>query len=243
MSIQQELTLFLNQQGIQSVGFAHLEQEDINLLKQCNMDFGDCSYGISIAVKLSDAIIDEITDAPTHTYFHHYRTVNTFIDQTLLKLGIYLEQKGYRYITVGASQSINLNGWNYNGRYSHKKLACLAGLGTIGKSSLFLHKEYGARVRLGSLFTNCPVSFQNHAPVSICKDCTLCTNACPSGAISGKEWHIGITREEIFSAETCSQYMKKQFQHIGRGAVCVICMKVCPQYQKRLHTPEKYDKI
>ena len=168
MSIQQELTLFLNQQGIQSVGFAHLEQEDINLLKQCNMDFGDCSYGISIAVKLSDAIIDEITDAPTHTYFHHYRTVNTFIDQTLLKLGIYLEQKGYRYITVGASQSINLNGWNYNGRYSHKKLACLAGLGTIGKSSLFLHKEYGARVRLGSLFTNCPVSFQNHAPVSIC---------------------------------------------------------------------------
>ena len=106
MSIQQELTLFLNQQGIQSVGFAHLEQEDINLLKQCNMDFGDCSYGISIAVKLSDAIIDEITDAPTHTYFHHYRTVNTFIDQTLLKLGIYLEQKGYRYITVGASQSI-----------------------------------------------------------------------------------------------------------------------------------------
>ena len=126
MSIQQELTLFLNQQGIQSVGFAHLEQEDINLLKQCNMDFGDCSYGISIAVKLSDAIIDEITDAPTHTYFHHYRTVNTFIDQTLLKLGIYLEQKGYRYITVGASQSINLNGWNYNGRYSHKKLACLA---------------------------------------------------------------------------------------------------------------------
>ena len=154
-----------------------------------------------------------------------------------------MEQKGYRYITVGASQSINLNGWNYNGRYSHKKLACLAGLGTIGKSSLFLHKEYGARVRLGSLFTNCPASFQNHAPVSICKDCTLCTNACPSGAISGKEWHIGITREEIFSAETCSQYMKKQFQHIGRGAVCGICMKVCPQYQKRLHTPEKYDKI
>ena len=137
------------------------------------MDFGDCIYGISIAVKLSDAIIDEITDTPTHTYFHHYRTVNTFIDQTLLKLGIYLEQKGYRYITVGASQSINLNGWNYNGRYSHKKLACLAGMGTIGKSSLFLHKEYGARVRLGSLFTNCPVSFQNHAPVSICKDCTL----------------------------------------------------------------------
>ena len=29
MSIQQELIQFLNQQGIQSVGFAHLEQDDI----------------------------------------------------------------------------------------------------------------------------------------------------------------------------------------------------------------------
>ena len=40
MSIQQELIQFLNQQGIQSVGFAHLEQDDIHLLKQCNMDYG-----------------------------------------------------------------------------------------------------------------------------------------------------------------------------------------------------------
>ncbi len=233
MTIQQELTEFLKQQGVWSVGFARLTPEDTAQLQQNGMDFGDCVCGISIAVKLSDAIVDEITDTPTHTYFHHYRTVNTFIDQALLKLGFYLEQKGYRYIPVGASQSINLNGWNYHGRYSHKKLACLAGLGTIGKSALFLHKEYGARVRLGSLFTNCPAATQNHAPVSVCGDCTICTRACPSGAIYGREWRVGMEREELFSAERCSQYMKKQFQHIGRGAVCGICMKVCPQYQKQ----------
>jgi hypothetical protein len=37
-----------------------------------------------------------------------------------------------------------------------------------------------------------------------------------------------VTREEMFDAEKCSQYMKKHFQHIGRGAVCGICMEVCP---------------
>lgn len=234
MSIQQELTQFLQQQGVPSIGFARLEDSDTQVLQESGLDFGDCIYGISIAIKLSDAIIDEITNEPTHTYFHHYRTVNAFIDQVLLKAGMFLEQKGYRYITVGASQSINKNGWNYNGRYSHKKLACLAGLGTIGKSSLFLHNDFGARVRLGSIFTNCPVAENNHAPVSICKDCTLCTTACPSGAISGREWSIGTKREEIFSPDVCSQYMKKQFQHIGRGAVCGICMKVCPQYKKQI---------
>ena len=34
----------------------------------------DFKYAVSIVVKLSDAVIDGITDAPTHVYFHHYRT-------------------------------------------------------------------------------------------------------------------------------------------------------------------------
>mgnify|MGYP003321127738 CR=1 FL=1 len=44
-------------------------------------------------------IIDEIDDAPTPTYFNHYRTVNAFIDRCLLKAGLFLESKGYKYIT------------------------------------------------------------------------------------------------------------------------------------------------
>ena len=35
-------------------------------------------------------------------------------------------------------------------------------------------------------------------------------------------------REEMFDAQKCSEYMKRKFQHIGRGAVCGICMEVCP---------------
>ncbi|MCM1363789.1 MAG: epoxyqueuosine reductase [Faecalibacterium sp.] len=215
---QQELKEFLINEGAADVGFCKVEDGD----------FGECVYAVSIAVRLSEAIVDEIELEPTHTYFNHYRTVNSFIDSLLLKSGLFLQRRGYKYITVAASQSINKDGWNYNGRYSHKKAAVLAGLGTIGKSSMFLHKKYGASVRLGTVFTNCEFDVNDVKPISICGKCTKCVDACPSGAIKGTEWTIGCTRDDMFDPQKCSEYMKKQFKHIGRGAVCGICMKVCP---------------
>lgn len=216
--IQNELYEYMLQQGASDVGFCKIDDGD----------FGECTYAVSIAVRLSETIIDEINGEPTHTYFNHYRTVNAFIDSLLLKCGLFLQKNGYKYITVAASQSINKDGWNYKGRYSHKKVATLSGLGTIGKSSMFLHKEYGAKVRLGTVFTNCEFDVSNIVPVSVCGNCTLCVDACPSGAIKGHEWTIGCNREDMFDPEKCSEYMKKHFKHIGRGAVCGICMNVCP---------------
>ncbi len=218
MKIQDELKEYLLSQGASDVGFCQLPDGD----------FGECKYAVSIAVRLSDAIVDEIGAEPTHTYFNHYRSVNAFIDSLLLKAGLFLQNKGYRYITVAASQSINKDGWNYNGRYSHKKAACLSGLGTVGKSSMFLHRKYGARVRLGTVVTDCPFEKENTEFISPCLDCDLCVKACPSGAVLGKMWDKNTTREEMFDPEKCSNYMKNHFKHIGRGAVCGICMKVCP---------------
>ncbi len=222
MSITDELKEYLLSEGAADVGFCRISDGD----------FGDCRYGISIVVHLSDAIVDEIGTEPTHTYFNHYRSVNAFIDSLLLKAGFFLDKRGYKYITVAASQSINKDGWNYKGRYSHKKVAALSGLGTIGKSSMFLHKKYGSNVRLGSIFTNCEFDVSNSVPISLCKHCNLCVEACPSGAIKGIEWSSESTREDMFDPEKCSNYMKNNFKHIGRGAVCGICMKVCPYGKK-----------
>ena len=124
MEIQEKLLKMLYENGVSDVGFAKLPDGP----------FGENSYAVSIVVNLSTAVVEEITDAPTHTYFHHYRTVNTFIDNVSLKAGLMLQAAGYKYIPVGASQSINKDGWNYKGRYSHKKAASLAGLGGIGKN-------------------------------------------------------------------------------------------------------------
>ena len=218
MRFQDELKEYLLSQGASDVGFCQIDDGD----------FGECRYGISIVVRLSESIVDEIDAEPTHTYFNHYRSVNAFIDSLLLKAGLYLQKNGYRYITVAASQSINKDGWNYKGRYSHKKAATLSGLGTIGKSSMFLHKDYGARVRLGTVVTNCEFDVSDVVPPDLCNGCDRCVKACPSGAITGNVWQVGCDREYMFDPEKCSNYMKNHFKHIGRGAVCGICMKVCP---------------
>ena len=184
---------------------------------------------MSIVLRLSPQIVAEIDGAPTHTYFNHYRQVNAFIDRLLLQAGLYLQKNGYGYITVAASQSINKDGWNYSGRYSHKKAASLAGLGSVGKNSLFFHREYGSLIRLGTVFTDCPFEITNTRAVDLCGGCNKCADACPAGAISGRSFEEGMDRSEIFDPEKCSNYMKEHFKNIGRGAVCGICMSVCPR--------------
>ncbi len=214
--LEHDLKEFLLSKGVTDVGFAQIDDSDT----------GELKYAVSIVVKLSDAIIDEIDGAPTPTYFNHYRTVNAFIDRCLLEAGLFLQSKGYKYITVAASQS--MPGTPFNGRYSHKEAAHRAGLGNIGKNDLFLHKKYGPRVRLGTLFTDCVLEGEGEMKETPCLNCDLCVKACPSGAILGVMYRDGIKREEMFGAAICSEYMKKAYQKIGRGAVCGICMQVCP---------------
>lgn len=218
MGIQNELREYLLSQGASDVGFAKIDDSDTGL-----------SYAVSIVVRLSPAIVDEITDEPTHTYFNHYRSVNAHIDRLLLLAGLFLQRHGYRYITVAASQSVNKDGWNYRGRYSHKEAARLSGLGSIGKNSMFFHRDFGCCVRLGTLFTDCEFEPPKEIMTSLCGECHLCRDACPAKAISGKTWEVGVPREEMFDPEKCSNFMKQKFKHIGRGAVCGICMKVCPK--------------
>lgn len=217
MDFQKNLENFIKSLQVSDVGFAKLD-EPINGME----------YAISFVIRLSEAVIDEIDNAPTHTYFHHYRTVNAYIDRTILQTGMYLQNAGYKYIPVGASQSINKDGWNYKGLVSSRMVACKAGLGTIGKNSMFIHSKFGPAVRLGTLLTNCP--FENvgkEIEENLCGECTLCVDACPAKALTGKIYTKGTEREEIIDPQKCSDYMKKEFKHIGRGAVCGICMKVC----------------
>lgn len=218
MNINQQIKEILQNNGVYDFGFAKVDDGP-----------DDLPYAISVVILLSDAVVDEINVAPTYSYFHHYRTVNAFIDRLLLKVGLLLQTKGYRYMPIAASQSIPKDGKRtHMGRYSHKKAAVLAGLGSIGKSSLFLHKKYGPRVRLGTVFTDCPLPVSKHKIISVCKDCDLCVRACPAGAIKGAEWQEGIERSEMFDAQACNNYMRKHFMKIGRGSVCGICIKVCP---------------
>ena len=64
-------------------------------------------------------------------------------DRAMLRLGLALQAEGWRYLPIPASQSVPTpeDPRGYHGRWSHKKAAVLAGLGTVGTSGLFLHRE------------------------------------------------------------------------------------------------------
>ncbi len=183
-------------------------------------------YALSIGVKLSDAILKTVEEGPSYMYFQHYRTANALLDSISFRLARKIEEAGYAAFPIAASQSLGKNN-PYRGVFPHKTAAALSGLGFVGKSGLFLSHQYGSKVRLATILTDMPC--RNELPVveNGCKDCSLCKNACPAGAIFGEI--PTLTGERNIDPEKCSRYMKEHFQDIGRGSVCGICIRVCPK--------------
>lgn len=212
--------------GASLVGFSDLE----GLLPK---GLEELRYGATIAVRLSDFIIDEIKDKPTYTYFHHYRTVNAYIDQITLRAMLFIQERGYRALAVPASQTVNDKPDGYSGIFPHKTAAVSAGLGWIGKSGLFISSSHGPRVRLGTVLTDMPLPTAGASPAQNCGNCRACVDSCPAMALTGNCWEKGCERSRLVDAKACSEYMNTTFKHIGRGSVCGICMRVCPRGRQK----------
>ena len=191
-------------------------------------------YAITFGIRLSDAIIDEIDNKPTITYFNHYRSVNALIDQIALRALLNLQENGYNAYTIGASQSDPGAAEPYSGVFPHKTGAVLSGMGWIGKNGLCIHKDLGPRVRLGTILTDAEITCDNIVMESKCSACNRCVDACPAMALTGNMWTHGAPRDALVDAKACSEYMNSNFKHIGRGSVCGICIKVCPHRMKEI---------
>ncbi len=225
MDSVQELIDSLKVWGATKVGFSRVADRLPQNLKKLE-------YAITVVVHLSDFIIDEISDCPTYTYFHHYRSVNTLIDQITLRGLLWLQEKGYHAFAVPASQTVNDVKDKYCGVFPHKTAAVMSGLGWLGKNGLFISNDFGPRVRLGTILTDMELPYNEHEYKDGCGECEKCVASCPAMALTGNSWHAGCSREHVVDAKACSDFMNQKFKHIGRGSVCGICIKVCP-YGKR----------
>lgn len=226
----EKLTEKAKDMGATKIGFSNLEGVLSN-------DYAHLKYGITILIRLSDEIINQIYDKPTFTYFHHYRDVNTLIDQICLRISLMIQEEGYLAMTIPASQTVNdAKEEKYRAVFPHKKGAVHAGLGWIGKNDLFITEEYGPRVRLGTILTNMPLRDEKWDVrgeiKSQCGECMRCVNICPAKAIKGANWIIGTKREELIDVDKCAEHMKKEYKDIGRGSVCGLCIRACPRGSK-----------
>ncbi len=219
--LEDKLTELLTSGGASLVGFSNIGKSPIE--NQPNL-----VYAITLVYKLSDAVLKTIENRPSMAYFQHYRAVNAKLDSLCLDAIRFIENEGYNAFPIAASQSTNDDKSAYRGIFAHKTGACLSGLGYIGKNALLYTKEFGSKVRLATVLTDMPLERQREIIKGGCGDCDICKKACPAGAISGINYEVGMNRDDFFSAEKCSANMKT-YKDIGRGAVCGICVRVCPK--------------
>ena len=114
-----------------------------------------------------------------------------------------------------------------------------AGLGWIGKHSNLVSSEFGSWLLLGEILTTLEL-IPDTPGTDLCGSCTLCINACPTGA---------IVDPYVVNAEKCISYLTIEFRghdddisnevkkKIGNRIFgCDDCLDVCPFNH---HTPTK----
>ncbi len=116
--------------------------------------------------------------------------------------------------------------------------ASRAGLGFIGKNTMLITHEFGSWVFLAQLITDLELEYDqqpssNHRPFSQCGNCTLCIDACPTGA---------IIAPFTLDAQRCISYLTIENKsdipvplqaQMGNWVFgCDICQEVCPYNQQ-----------
>jgi epoxyqueuosine reductase QueG len=202
--------------------------------------FKGYGYGISIGRKLDSAVVDKVIDGPTPEYYSHYKQINE--DLAILTQSISEDLNKIDIETLNIDPSVSTTELEVTylktlrTDLSHKMVATRAGLGWIGKTDLFISRDFGPRVRLVSILLKTPLQSKSKpVDISRCGSCNICVDICPAKAANGKLWDITIEREEFFDPWKC----RIQCAEFGRSTlgmearICGICVAACPIGQKK----------
>ena len=108
----------------------------------------------------------------------------------------------------------------------HKTIALRAGLGWIGKNNLLVTPEYGSALCICTVLTDAPFSPENKSiELPKCGVCSICVDICPTKALSGTVWKIGITRDLMLNIYNCN--------------MCLKCLVFCPWTQQYIKNHQK----
>jgi epoxyqueuosine reductase len=125
------------------------------------------------------------------------------------------------------------------GELVDRAVAERAGIGWSGKNCATITPEYGSWVYLGEMITNVP--FPADKPIAdLCGDCTLCIDACPTGALVGPG-QLNSSRCVSFVTQTKGIVSDELKEKIGNRLYgCDTCQLVCPHNKGKhwTHQPE-----
>lgn len=104
------------------------------------------------------------------------------------------------------------------GLISLKHAAVQAGLGSLGKNSIFITSQYGNLITLGAILTNLELEPDAMSEDICIKGCNLCVKACPVSAIENGTVSQKKCRENAYGKSN------RGFETIE----CNKCRAVCP---------------
>ena len=121
-----------------------------------------------------------------------------------------------------------------------KAWAARAGLGWIGKHTNLITNDYGSWVFIGELLLNLELEYDEQEIADQCGSCTLCIDACPTGAIVEPyllDANLCISHATI---ESRALEMRPEVAAKLEGWIygCDICQDVCPWNQMTSATNE-----
>ncbi len=216
LSSRQKIAECARDWGIHTVGFASMSGLEGLLHPSIEETSAGLNWAISLAYRLSDAVLGTIYNSPTLLYKHHYKTANWILDQCAARVASALESDGSRALAIPASQTVD---WEKQaGHLSHKAIAAASGLGWIGRSGLLVNETHGARLRFSTVLTDLPLGAGDRS-TGECGDCANCIDSCPARAISN----------EGYDRERCLSELKVFAARRGIGVyICGACVKACP---------------
>lgn len=148
---------------------------------------------------------------PRYAWRDHYGLLRERLDMLGLRLG------GRYRVLVDANQHVDRAG------------AERSGVGFIGKNTMLITRTHGSWVVLGTLVTD--VELEPTPPLDAgCGSCTLCIDACPTGALSDDEPGVlDATRCLSYWTQTAGE-MPEDIMNALEDRVygCDICQEVCP---------------
>jgi epoxyqueuosine reductase len=109
-----------------------------------------------------------------------------------------------------------------------RELAARAGIGVVGKNTMLLHPEAGSWFLLGELFLSLDLS-PDPPLTDLCGSCTLCLQACPTGALA-EPYRLDSNRCISYWTIEHRGPLPPEARRMVGGWVfgCDVCQEVCP---------------
>src|ERR671937_2909120 len=146
---------------------------------------------------------------PRYTWFDAYAVLRNRLDELGRRLG------GSYRVLVDANQHVD------------REAAARSGVGFYGKNTMLITRKHGSWVVLGTLITDVDIEPTPKLELD-CGACTLCIDACPTGALD-EPGTLDSTRCLSYRTKATAEIPVEFREHLGAMVYgCDICQDVCP---------------